>query len=399
MPEEAGVRRGLEGESMHPRAHGLITAIYQAPLHADGWLPSLDQFAHAFDSVGSAIIVIDKLNRPGLSVAAHNSGIPDEITHAYQNHYSKYEREVWERIQNSSPFEIIRDVDVWTDDVVYAKRPDVVFLRNSLGIGHRFGVKVSSTPAYMTAVTAQYHKSRGHITDDERHLCQLILPHFAQAVEIDRTFRDLRALSKALASALDHLLFGVVILSAQGSKIFANKAAGKFVAEKDGVLITRDGRLTPTSENAQRAFEAALQLTDVRDGGPLNNDPNILALPRRNGKTPILCEVYPILDEQDEFDSSHVCSIVFLIDPDDQDIVSLGGLSQVCGLSSAEAEVVGLIIDGLSNNEIAESRRVKAETIKAQVASILRKTETRNRTELVRQALRVELPIIRDTTE
>lgn len=56
---------------------------------------------------------------------------------------------------------------------------------------------------------------------------------------------------------------------------------------------------------------------------------------------------------------------------------------QAFGLTDAEAQVTLLVCDGLTNNEIAEHRGRSIDTVNAQLKSVLRKTLSANRTDLV----------------
>jgi DNA-binding NarL/FixJ family response regulator len=57
-------------------------------------------------------------------------------------------------------------------------------------------------------------------------------------------------------------------------------------------------------------------------------------------------------------------------------------------LSPRELDVVRLIVDGLGNQEIADRLGVSRRTIHAHVANLMRKTNTRTRTQLAVHALR-----------
>lgn len=56
-------------------------------------------------------------------------------------------------------------------------------------------------------------------------------------------------------------------------------------------------------------------------------------------------------------------------------------------LTEAEREVVTLVLEGLSNADIARRRNTSARTVANQVASILRKLAAKNRSELVHRLL------------
>lgn len=56
-------------------------------------------------------------------------------------------------------------------------------------------------------------------------------------------------------------------------------------------------------------------------------------------------------------------------------------------VSPREQEVLELVVSGLSNPEIARSLYITESTVKKHVASLLAKTSTANRTELMRRTL------------
>lgn len=60
-------------------------------------------------------------------------------------------------------------------------------------------------------------------------------------------------------------------------------------------------------------------------------------------------------------------------------------------LSARELEVVRLIVDGLSNREIAERLVISARTVQSHLEAAMEKTGTRTRTQLAVAALRAGL--------
>jgi NarL family two-component system response regulator LiaR len=76
-----------------------------------------------------------------------------------------------------------------------------------------------------------------------------------------------------------------------------------------------------------------------------------------------------------------------------RDLIRAGGLSQAPGhdLTSREREVLGLMVQGLSNTAIAERLVVRSSTIKFHVSRILSKLGVTGRTEAVALALKHHL--------
>jgi DNA-binding CsgD family transcriptional regulator len=58
------------------------------------------------------------------------------------------------------------------------------------------------------------------------------------------------------------------------------------------------------------------------------------------------------------------------------------------GITPREAEVLGLLADGLANKEIAARLGFSAHTAKFHVESLLRKLDAANRAEAVREGIR-----------
>ena len=68
-------------------------------------------------------------------------------------------------------------------------------------------------------------------------------------------------------------------------------------------------------------------------------------------------------------------------------------MEELYKLTPAEAEVLRLLVDGHATDELAEMRNVSLHTVRTQIKSVLAKTGTRKRPDLVRLALTVNLPI------
>jgi DNA-binding NarL/FixJ family response regulator len=60
-------------------------------------------------------------------------------------------------------------------------------------------------------------------------------------------------------------------------------------------------------------------------------------------------------------------------------------------LTPREREVLRLLVDGLSNQEIADGLKISRRTVHAHVSSAMRKTGTHSRTQLAVYALRTGL--------
>ena len=72
----------------------------------------------------------------------------------------------------------------------------------------------------------------------------------------------------------------------------------------------------------------------------------------------------------------------------DQTISAIKAVAEGIGLTDRELEVLGLIVNGLSNREIADELVISYATAKAHVHSILQKLCTENRTKAINLAMK-----------
>lgn len=68
-----------------------------------------------------------------------------------------------------------------------------------------------------------------------------------------------------------------------------------------------------------------------------------------------------------------------------------GGKLEAFGLSRREAQVLGYLVHGMSNKEIAREIDLQEVTIKLNVRGLLRKVDARNRTQILRRAYELGL--------
>ncbi len=79
--------------------------------------------------------------------------------------------------------------------------------------------------------------------------------------------------------------------------------------------------------------------------------------------------------------------------PDNPQIIDVSGLELLFSLTKAESEVCRLMATGYTTTEIADIRGTKPDSIRNQINTLLTKTNTRHRSELVQLALSINLPV------
>ena len=91
--------------------------------------------------------------------------------------------------------------------------------------------------------------------------------------------------------------------------------------------------------------------------------------------------------------------IVYSMDTGQAYHIDTATLSGLFDLSATEAIILEMLSDGLTNAQISERRGRSVETINSQVKSLLQKTNSSNRTQLIRMATNIGSSFIRRPNE
>lgn len=108
-----------------------------------------------------------------------------------------------------------------------------------------------------------------------------------------------------------------------------------------------------------------------------------ILVPRPSGLMPWVLEILPLRPESRGHFDGLAGAVVLVTDADAKRLPSERLLSQLYGLTPAEASLASSLVAGVSVAEHAALRGVSLSTVRTQVASILGKTGTRRQAELV----------------
>lgn len=213
------------------------------------------------------------------------------------------------------------------------------------------------------------------------------------ALEIAHPVAPIEQRFRAVLDAFDHMHLGVMILSSYGAVVCRNLAAQRILEQNDGLYLDAARGLASPHAPTQAHLAHALEASSYTAGAePDSHAGALVPVPRKSGEAPYLVEFTPLSDEFGGTGEGFRGAMAFLIDPSDATRFSTRGLKALYTLTDAESEICGLIVDGLTNQEIAVARHVSPETVKSHVHTLLKKTGTANRSALVRLAVTVSIP-------
>ncbi len=199
-----------------------------------------------------------------------------------------------------------------------------------------------------------------------------VMPHLRRLVSLRwRLSSDGRVTSPA-DTTLDALALPVLRVDRSGRALWANAAAERLFAEKDGLLFVRGRQIDAQyKDDSVRLADALLRASEGQGGS--------VAISRPSGRRALAVIANPL---PAEYALSPGEALLFISDPERRAPALVERLRHLFGLTAAEAEVAVALGHGQDIPEISAARQVKVSTLRDQISSILAKTGTGRQAQL-----------------
>ena len=376
-----------------------ITDIYSTVLDAERWTEVLNQTVWFAGAKGTTICLVDHVAEELNSLFMCSTATQMQPVYMQGPHIEGELKAIGRLPQVQTTAEFI-DVSTYIDNAnkMYADDPiDIsdaeTLLANEWSIKSRYISRLNIQPSYLDLHTMLFDDRPKESCQEGIAKIELLIPHFAKAIEISRPFLLLKSRFQATLDVLDRFHLGVFIVSPTGSVALKNTAADRILGLADAVSLDSRGRLRANDINNSLRLEKLIEeLLYKQSQGTIKHSTEII-LQRHSANAPYLVEISPLYEET--IIGRVVGLMVIMIDPDYRKIISTRGMKEMFGLTKAEDNVCQLLVDGYSTSEIAEARNVSPITVKNQIKTILDKTGKRTRSDLIRQALTINLPVDR----
>ncbi len=356
----------------HSQLLKVISEIYTVPGNSSAWPGVLRSLSEMAGSVLTAYLVTnDKDDMPDL---AANWGISDEDMRVYLEEGMAAHDIRMQYSHNLVPGQVFREFEFIPDRKAYDQNRWIQHQLQSNGIYYCLAARVSPHRLWNDFLSVNRLHSRGPHTDSEKLAVQETLPHLSRAIELHRTMTLLINRYSAALSVLDKLQIGLVILDTRGRVVVANSSAYQCCENSGTLRLTVTGELRAIDDDNDRALQHLILTTGLTVDGNGKSDGGQMTVACSDGRLLLLLEVMPIRDDGLPDRDNVRGSAVFLIDPERSEILSVDGLSAIFGLTRAEQQIAGSIVNGMSVHQVAEERNTSQETVRGQVKSVLSKT-------------------------
>jgi DNA-binding CsgD family transcriptional regulator len=226
---------------------------------------------------------------------------------------------------------------------------------------------------------------------DAKGTIALMVPHIRRALQLRRSFVDLRAHNKSLELSLDLVPAGIVFLNDKGSVLLMNRSARHLVSGGD--LLLRAGRLCASTRSETTRLEALIGSVIGKPNGKGNVAGGSMLI-SRNQSRPLTLIVASLSNLSNQI-APRASAIAFIYDPEKQIQLPFDLLRQAYHLTPAEARLALSMVEGHSLKFAAEMIGVTFNTARSQLKSIFAKTGVRRQGELIRLLLGSSVSVLK----
>lgn len=369
----------LPGESAFDE---LVLGIYRAAEAPEAWAECLQRICTALDGSGISLMHHDAQLQQR-SVAAYE-GFDERSMWLYRDYYQQLDP--WGQALRRIDLTAGRVIDgrevVSSSDVVNSEFY-VDFGRHVGTAQSMFGAIESDAKRTALIIVARAIDRPGFAATD-RALLERLMPHLRQAFRLHRRITGADGVRATSCDALDRLTMGVVLVDRSGRPVFANAAARRLTAMRDGVSVERDRLCTTKAETTRRLSAAIAQATGVGVTGA----ESAFTIERPPGSG-LRVVVVPVGRREDAIGFEvGAAAAVFIGDPDQRAIDDPAWLTDLFGLTAAEARVGARLANGETLADISDGLGLTIATTRWYVKQVLQKTGANTQAQFVSLVLR-----------
>lgn len=205
---------------------------------------------------------------------------------------------------------------------------------------------------------------------------KLVGPHLQRSFELWRRLEG-NAFQQATATAvLDRLSAAVLVVDAAGKVTLKNRKAEELCREGRILRVMRDATLRFLPHENQLAVEA--HFASIQHAGA-PAQPMLLRL--RSGEAPLALFIAPMAEARDGGPARGY--LFFIIDLSREPLPRSEAVARSLGVTSTEALLARALLEDKTIADYADERGISRHTARAQLKSLMQKTDTKRQSELV----------------
>lgn len=367
----------------------VIPDLYDAVLDPQAWPRVLARIADAAGVDSVDFLVAGKTGQAALSEVS--ARIPSESRKLYRDYYGAI-----------SPRRNVGRLLPVGEFFVCHKHFDDAFVRRDefyndfcIPMGFRYLASVTLVRERDYEVGVGFQRELGHEPFSGRDTNRLaaLLPHLTRIARLQRHMSGLMAGERALAETFDRLSSGVIIVDAGGCIRYSNRSADTLLQAGDGIglrkqrLIARDEQIN--RKLARLIADAIAWATAGRSTSDQDCVETALAVPCQHDNRPIVLSVVSLPPfSASHFWRSEPSAAIYVEGNKPRQPTAAEHFASLFGLTPAEARLAAWLATGSSLAEAADAFGLSKNTLRVQLAGLMKKTDTHRQSALVHLLMR-----------
>jgi DNA-binding CsgD family transcriptional regulator/PAS domain-containing protein len=369
----------------------LISRIYDTSLDPGVWPELMLRLAHKMGAVGSFIFEL-RLDdeHPQITSRIFSSNYQPEIVRWYLQQFNAQEIDDQGRFaelsQKGNAVDLISDISLRPKLADLMAQPNTAFMMTR-GLKHRAGALLNKDLVNVDRFALQFALDHGPISADEIKKAGLFLPHIAKVIGLSRPLEEQLLAKGIFEEVLRNIGQGVAVLGPRGTVLYANTEFERCLSEHQVFRKSANGVLqlidTSATSDDVKKYHDLLANNQAHGAFGARARREALVLELEQAGTALFIEICPVESSLRTGNLGAGCRLVTVIDTSRQVNCDTARLKTFYQLSSTETEILELVAKGHTNLEISEIRNRSQDTIKTQLKTLMRKTNSQNRTDLV----------------
>ena len=363
----------------------LVGGIYESAA-SDSWLDALTAVAHRIGAHGSLIYSAgpgasgQKAVLPG---AVQHTGLSEEALQRYFSYYMH--RNVWAANEKKmAEGRAVTSSMLYPDTELKKTEYYADWLRKQ-DIFYALGGLVSTADSIATKITFVRSERAGPFTPQDVRLVGALMRPWRAAVAMRARLQRVEAVSSGAQSALDSLQTGVILLARNGVVVHCTPLALEMMQEDKLLTIGPGARLTSTDRAG--ALRIGQMLDGARQDPPVFEPVGASSITLGSGAHRLRLRLCVAACRPTLFSQRTTCAAILV----ERVVAPSGGdrtaRLKALGLTTAEQDLVALMLQGLRLKEIASRRKVTLHTVRSQVAAAMGKLGVHRQSDLIREVL------------
>ena len=369
----------MSNVSISPACHALIKAVYQGPLEVKPWQQFLRLLRDATHS-DFATLLLRPPKEGDAGIVLNASVISDEVYSQYNDNYFSLDAFV-----DLPPGKVL----TWHEFMQGKSLEETAYYQQymaPINVYFILGADLTDSSGMNVRLRLCRSRDQGDFNAQEKAVCQLVLPHLSQALDINSRLQHIETERRVLATAIEQMALGSIVLDDRGLVLRVNAAAQALI-DQNSCLSHVDQRLLLKNTDQHQAFTRLLEKAFV---AYKSNDCSFVQAftVRRHAGSSVGLLLRPMPHSISSEGKRKPTVQIFISDPDLRRGAPNQLLDQLFAFTAAESRLALLLANGLTLDEAAAELAVSRNTIKSHLSAIYAKAGVSKQGKLVQLILK-----------